>query len=319
MSKYCFLKDPHVDVERIWIRSRCTYNLKMWKMMMILSLILIISFGLLNAEELSLHQLHDLNNYNFTKHFEDEQKNPHISVRFDEISCTYSVTNSQTGEVFDYYLGYLAQGADLIYTDNANAVAYYVQICATTKYKCNEQSPVCQQDLAGSLSYSLGSLTTQMFGSSPFGVDKGVVVRYFNGIICGNGARSVTISLECDETYQGKGIIFSVVEAPTCSFIMQIASPYACPGLKPPSVTVLGLDIGWIIIICAAAVFVLYIVGGIVYKTKLASEKVNFPSVEMFPNIEFWKDLPVLVKDGSVFTYNKIMTLMGKEGSYNRL
>jgi len=193
----------------------------------------------------------------------------------------------------------------LEYTDNGRALQYYVQICANTKFRCAERTPVCEQDLAGTLSYSLGQLSTQKLSTSPFGINKGVAVSYTNGIICGNGMRSVAISLECDSTYQGKGVIFSVIEAPTCTFIMQIATPYACPGLEPPVIPGTGLDAGWIIIICVSAIFVLYIICGIVYKTKIATEKVDFPSVEMFPNVEFWKDLPVLIKDGSVFTYKK--------------
>ena len=34
--------------------------------------------------------------------------------------------------------------------------------------------------------------------------------------------------------------------------------------------------------------------------------------VEMVPNVEFWRDLPHLIKDGCGFTYNKIMGLFGK-------
>jgi len=247
-------------------------------------------------------------NFNFTNYV---QSSDYVGF-FDRISCTFTAKNTQTGEEFAYYLGYLGEGADMLYLDNAFSLKYYIQICANTKFQCSQPAPACQEELAGTQTYSLGSLNTQAWSASPFGADQGVVVRYTDGVICGNGKRTVTISLECDTEYDGKGNIFSIVEAPTCSFIMQIASPFACPGIRPPSST--AIDIGWILIIVLGVSFIIYLIAGIVYKTKISSNPVGF-GLEAIPNYEFWKDLPFMVKEGSMYVYQKIMNVAG----YSRL
>ena len=44
----------------------------------------------------------------------------------------------------------------------------------------------------------------------------------------------------------------------------------------------------------------LYLIGGVAYqKTQRQAS-----GIELLPNLSFWKDLPSLVKDGCVFTYN---------------
>jgi cation-dependent mannose-6-phosphate receptor len=54
-----------------------------------------------------------------------------------------------------------------------------------------------------------------------------------------------------------------------------------------------------------------YVVAGCVYK----SQKLGATGVEMCPNVEFWRDLPGLVKDGCAFTIAKCKALCAGGGS----
>eukprot|EP01006_Ploeotia_vitrea_P013553 TRINITY_DN3539_c0_g1_i1.p1 TRINITY_DN3539_c0_g1~~TRINITY_DN3539_c0_g1_i1.p1 ORF type:complete len:286 (+),score=30.40 TRINITY_DN3539_c0_g1_i1:46-903(+) len=73
------------------------------------------------------------------------------------------------------------------------------------------------------------------------------------------------------------------------------------PGPNPPGPAPSGkssFDKGWIFIIILIVAAVGYIAGGLVFN--IAVKKVR--GIEAFPNIEFWKDFPSLVKDGVMFS-----------------
>ena len=54
--------------------------------------------------------------------------------------------------------------------------------------------------------------------------------------------------------------------------------------------------------------FFVYFVAGIIYKKK----RYDAQGVDMVPNIDFWKELPFLVKDGVAYTIDKIRGLFNK-------
>jgi len=60
------------------------------------------------------------------------------------------------------------------------------------------------------------------------------------------------------------------------------------------------MSIGWIILITLPVLFLLYVVGGCIYNVKLVGKK---PGLTAFPQIQYWKMLPGLVKDGCNYTY----------------
>src|SRR4051794_30612584 len=69
-----------------------------------------------------------------------------------------------------------------------------------------------------------------------------------------------------------------------------------------PGVLFSPLSGGWIFIIILSVVVPLYVVGGCVYK----HQKLGATGMDKCPNVEFWRDLPSLVKDGFAFTYAKL-------------
>jgi len=67
----------------------------------------------------------------------------------------------------------------------------------------------------------------------------------------------------------------------------------------------------WIFIIIILVVVPVYVIGGCVYK----SQKQGTRGVESCPNIDFWKTVPGLVKDGFSYSFNMIRSGCKSGGS----
>jgi len=112
---------------------------------------------------------------------------------------------------------------------------------------------------------------------------------------------------------------FTISEDPnTCVFTIAVASPYACAQGNQPnggggSSDEDALSGGGIFLIILTVVGVVYVVGGCIYKK--ASHGTS--GMESCPNVEFWKDLPYLVKDG--FTYTFSGCKKGSDSHYDEL
>jgi len=102
-----------------------------------------------------------------------------------------------------------------------------------------------------------------------------------------------------------------------CWFNFTVITSLACGGGGPSSSH--GLSGGWVFIIILSVVVPLYVAVGCVYKAK----KLGASGIEMCPNIEFWRDLPSLLKDGIKFTWAKLRGLCGgsttNTGSYDSM
>jgi hypothetical protein len=97
-----------------------------------------------------------------------------------------------------------------------------------------------------------------------------------------------------------------------CVQTYTVNTSLACPGSSVgPNNNGGGLSGGWIFIIILLCSLFVYIVAGCVIKAK----KFGAQGMERCPNIDFWRLLPVLVKEGCVFTWGKIMSLIGKGSS----
>jgi len=90
---------------------------------------------------------------------------------------------------------------------------------------------------------------------------------------------------------------FSIVEDNQCYWIAQFETEYACP--EYPAAAAKKISPGSIILIALAVVIPLYIIIGCIYKSKRLETKGS----DSCPNVEFWRDLPSLVRDGARFTF----------------
>ncbi|XP_064648499.1 uncharacterized protein LOC135500779 [Lineus longissimus] len=133
-------------------------------------------------------------------------------------------------------------------------------------------------------------------------------IRYTTG--SGIVTQSIVL-LICDETQTGTAQ-FEVVSSSFSSDTFSLKHACMCPGKCSPEAAAVGLGIGSVLCVIFAAVVIGYLIGGVVFMkvARGASGK------EVVPNVEFWTDLPVLIKDGTFFLVNKAT---GKNGTYQNI
>eukprot|EP00479_Gromia_sphaerica_P009012 TRINITY_DN3663_c0_g1_i2.p1 TRINITY_DN3663_c0_g1~~TRINITY_DN3663_c0_g1_i2.p1 ORF type:complete len:143 (-),score=40.68 TRINITY_DN3663_c0_g1_i2:310-708(-) len=85
-----------------------------------------------------------------------------------------------------------------------------------------------------------------------------------------------------------------------CDWTFSVDSPFACAGSGGGGGG--GVSGGWVFVIILLVCSFLYIVVGFLYKTRSKGTS----GAESIPNIEFWRQLPGLVKDGCSYTWGLI-------------
>jgi len=153
------------------------------------------------------------------------------------------------------------------------------------------------------------------------GVQVGVQYTTANGSppLCSpsNKPRFATIQFICQLTGTPTLTMVNDPNLQGCSvapgYVFQYTTPLACPGYQPPEITVttsVSVSGGWIFIIILCVVFPIYFIAGFIYGWKVKGQTGG----EACPNIGFWRNLPGLMKDGTVFTVNKIKSCCGGKG-----
>ncbi|CAH3175208.1 unnamed protein product [Porites lobata] len=147
-------------------------------------------------------------------------------------------------------------------------------------------------------------IATQDTATCSLGNNGECVLKY-----TGTGAISrkshVAVTLRCDKSQEG------TIEAPTTDIsswtvTTVLHSKYACP-TSSSSHGSSGLSLGSVLVISFSCLLIVYISGGILVNVYVKHIK----GKEAFPNYTFWVDLPFLVKDGCVFTFQSLGKLCG--------
>jgi len=222
------------------------------------------------------------------------------------------VTPTQCG-VDGISLSALTSTTDLTFNDKT--YDYYWNPCGTVNNAaCSSHtgSTICQIYTVTKMFYGLAYLTPAPAWSSTTTVNgTTVAAKYANGDPCTgsgySGPRTVTAKFICS---QQAGSGFTLIQTPgaQCDYTATYQTPLACGGGGGGSSGLSGGSIFCIILLCG---LFLYIVIGVLYKTF----SLGATGAERFPNIDFWKDLPGLIKDGFSFTYNKLRGLCGGGGA----
>ncbi|KAI8737894.1 cation-dependent mannose-6-phosphate receptor [Biomphalaria glabrata] len=112
-------------------------------------------------------------------------------------------------------------------------------------------------------------------------------------MVAKDGARTVFVTCICTDDFS----FTYIKEDPTSSYLLELKSPYCCPGYKGGNGDS-GLSVGSIMCITFFSLLVTYILLGTVFQiaVKKASGK------ERLPNYVFWLSLPGLIKDGVLFS-----------------
>ncbi|KAL0483658.1 cation-dependent mannose-6-phosphate receptor [Acrasis kona] len=95
---------------------------------------------------------------------------------------------------------------------------------------------------------------------------------------------------------------------PNFDVIITASTKGVCPRAGSSGKPIGELGVGGLLVVLLLAALVLYfIIGALVLKFKFQKT-----GVEIIPQVDFWKDVPFLIKDGCLFIYEGIMMLVNK-------
>lgn len=157
------------------------------------------------------------------------------------------------------------------------------RVINTVNNYCSATDGMCEISSGFSSLGSIGASTTTFTVQS-----EGVLKMDFPGQGC-NGH----ITFTCNPDVEiGLPSLTSVTGQ--CEYNLAWSTKHACPVAS-------GLSIGSVLCIIFFVSVFLYIAIGMLVKHK----KYEAQGVDMIPNIDFWRDVPALIKDGFRFTYGK--------------
>jgi len=192
-------------------------------------------------------------------------------------------------------------GSDYAWVNQKPLIMFDVNIChAVTKCPPAPGSAVCQSD--GVTAYiPMGLATTIVFSDLGLPGELGVKVNYTQGGQCLTTLTySSIILLVCSNSSKDNPGTITQIDGDGCEYTIQLKSVFACPTSKPS-----GFELGWVFVIIVAVLAVVYLIGGMVYNRV----KYQATGKDLIPNIEFWMDLPSLIRDGASFAWMKTTSL----------
>uniref|UniRef100_A0A1B6M2D3 Autophagy-related protein 27 n=1 Tax=Graphocephala atropunctata TaxID=36148 RepID=A0A1B6M2D3_9HEMI len=159
--------------------------------------------------------------------------------------------------------------------------------------QCFNNVSICYVDNSKSQSLTLGKAEDMKFISK-----KEHQVQPFS-VQFKNGENTTNIVLLCDENANDPKLTFKTIDGPT--YNLQLVSKHACIHQflteEGPSG---GISTGSVLVIMLLVFTLVYFVGGMLTLRLLRGAEGR----EMIPNIDFWMDLPYLVRDGVLFAFN---------------
>jgi len=199
------------------------------------------------------------------------------------------------------------------YTGSNNDHAYTMNVCGTSHAggACtSEHATICQwskgdpkQFVAnlGSMNKSPAPVFALIDATDP---KKGLSMTFMNGDQCGTNKAKAIVYFPCASQTSTQ---FTVTEG-GCIYNLMLPALEGCPTDKPAPEKASGLSGGWIFIIIVACCVPTYLAMGILYNTKRRGTS----GVESIPNIEFWRALPGLCKDGCLYSWRSTQALIAK-------
>jgi len=188
----------------------------------------------------------------------------------------------------------------LSYVDVMSGWTYYYNPCTPFTAEGCTNAAICQSG------YSGAGYLIAVHSTTDFKVENDKVKITMND---GLSMRDVEITLTCDKN-QEKNFLFST-ESPLNHYLFTLTSKHACPHSNQPSGGGGGLSTGSVLCILLIVVILVYAIGGVLFNTF----KRGATGKERIPNLSFWQDFPLLVKDGVKFAY----TCGGTRGNYQEI
>jgi len=245
-------------------------------------------------------------------------------------ACTFTASSQNFDLTGVANMGDLP-GSDASYTYKLHACDVVSDAACVAKPPATFGGSVCQYNTASPPAY-IHLLSSWVGTPSPVwslinaqDPTKGVSVAMSNGDSCYNMGttqpRSVTINFPCTPNVPGGA--YTITTSPTnpCAYIVNFNTQWSCPGTTPPPPPPGpgggggggGLSGGTIFLIVLVVVIPVYVAAGCIFKR----QRMGTTGCESCPNVDFWRALPGLIKDGFGFTIAKMKKCCGKgDGSY---
>jgi len=222
---------------------------------------------------------------------------------------------SFTLEGASYDLSPLTKTAGPDYQGNDDFFTYRMNVCGSTLQggRC-AGTAVCafwkdDMQFHGSYGSWLGTPEPTWGLADTTNPSLGAVLSFKNGqSACAGKTETANIVLLCDPTVTTDQPFAVNEDFTTCTLTVTMRHAKACPTGGGDDD---GLSGGSIFLILLLVFFVLYIVGGMIYKSK----RLGATGADTCPNVEFWRALPGLVTDGCKFTWHKLRNVTNRSSA----
>ncbi|KAL6069935.1 Autophagy-related protein 27 [Balamuthia mandrillaris] len=210
-----------------------------------------------------------------------------------------------SGKTYDFTGAKQAVGEVSCFSGNGYRFTY-APCGVVSEPNCNspidDQSACQTQTQSGGFAYGIGERSSISFKQ------ESADGKGFTAVLTGGlSNRQTTIQFQCDRSTTGSLTCGTPIEGPSLNYNLIFTSKYACAvgsggGGSSSTSSDSGLSGGWIFIITLSSIALVYFVGGVLFQKFYKKEK----GLALLPNVEFWKMLPGLVKDGIYFSLNKV-------------
>uniref|UniRef100_A0A2C9LWX2 Autophagy-related protein 27 n=2 Tax=Biomphalaria glabrata TaxID=6526 RepID=A0A2C9LWX2_BIOGL len=178
---------------------------------------------------------------------------------------------------------------DVEFNVSDNIYTYYL-------HPCNKSPPICKNSsmtacqISKSLNvYGIAKLDGNQIDGDPETGNFSITNSFKDLLI----TRTSVVYVVCGSE---EATFIDIDLNPSTTYKFTLRTRYGCIPTNPSGN---GLSVGSILVILFFVFFLIYLVGGVLFLKFLRKAE----GIETIPNIEFWKDLPSLVKDGMVFTF----------------
>eukprot|EP00163_Fabomonas_tropica_P010107 TRINITY_DN20129_c0_g1_i1.p1 TRINITY_DN20129_c0_g1~~TRINITY_DN20129_c0_g1_i1.p1 ORF type:complete len:233 (-),score=55.41 TRINITY_DN20129_c0_g1_i1:221-919(-) len=196
----------------------------------------------------------------------------------------------------------LASATDYTASETSGGTTYTFtfNICKEISAGCGGATGVASCQSWGTGAQSCGVLSKMEITEG----DGGVIFTYPGG----DGGRTTHVVLGCGES-ETPGNFTASTASDGITYTITGTSSLTCVGGGKKK----GLSGGWIFFIILISSFSVYLIGGTVYKAQRQGQS----GIEAVPNIDFWRNLPGLIKDGFRFTFGLCGRGGGAQGGYS--
>ncbi|KAL9656299.1 hypothetical protein ABK040_007912 [Willaertia magna] len=194
---------------------------------------------------------------------------------------------------------------------------FYINICDDAKKQCNGAKyggialgpdDACATHFTGPTTES--NYKIELLDSTQ--PEKGVKLTVSGGEVFMGRAESMVVNMNCDSSKEELTFIKEDFLEKSIVYQFNLNSKYGCIVTNDLPLGQFGVG-GLLLVLSFVALLLYFIIGGVLLKFKFQKT-----GIEIIPNVNFWKDLPFLLKDGVMLPVDLIKQYTNK-GAYQEV